>query len=264
MRSTPTRFAFAVACLAAGLALAADPDAGRAKAASVCAACHGEAGASVSDTIPNLAAQKAGYLAAQLSALKAGTRKSDVMNPIASQLTVGEIENLAAYFASLPGVASGAKGMRWASLASRVTIPADYPAGFVRYRVEEDAGSGIVQRSMANRLAADAARAGKPLPAGSMIVVEVWKAKAGADGKPERDAAGALALDRILSYSTMASGAGWGDAVPAMIRNGDWHYAIFDAEKKAKPVYQAECLACHRPAEAKSYVFTLDALAAKR
>ena len=44
--------------------------------ATVCAACHGAIGVSVSDTIPNLAAQRTGYLEAQLKALKDGSRKS--------------------------------------------------------------------------------------------------------------------------------------------------------------------------------------------
>jgi cytochrome c553 len=41
------------------LADAADLEAGKAKVATVCAACHGAAGVSVSDSIPNLAAQRA-------------------------------------------------------------------------------------------------------------------------------------------------------------------------------------------------------------
>ena len=57
------------------VAQAADIEAGKAKAAAVCAACHGANGVSVSDTIPNLAAQRAGYLEAQLKAFKDGTRK---------------------------------------------------------------------------------------------------------------------------------------------------------------------------------------------
>ena len=57
-------------------AQAADVEAGKAKVAAVCAACHGANGVSVSDTIPNLAAQRAGYLEAQLKALKDGSRKN--------------------------------------------------------------------------------------------------------------------------------------------------------------------------------------------
>src|SRR6266851_3807991 len=62
-----------VVLMIAPLAHAADVEAGKAKVATVCAACHGASGVSVSDTIPNLAAQRAGYLEAQLKALKDGT-----------------------------------------------------------------------------------------------------------------------------------------------------------------------------------------------
>src|SRR4029453_17418050 len=88
---------------------AADIEAGKAKVATVCAACHGANGVSVSDAIPNLAAQRAGYLEAQLKALKDGSRKNAIMNAIAAQLSAEDIANAAAYFASLPGPASDIK-----------------------------------------------------------------------------------------------------------------------------------------------------------
>src|SRR5882672_4323596 len=97
------------------LAQAADIEAGKAKVASVCAACHGANGVSVSDTIPNLAAQRAGYIEAQLKAFKEGTRKAQtatsptaIMNAIATQLSADDIANVAAYFASQSGAATSA------------------------------------------------------------------------------------------------------------------------------------------------------------
>src|SRR2546422_11714727 len=69
-----------VVLMIAPVAHAADIEAGKAKVATVCAACHGAGGVSVSDTIPNLAAQRAGYLEAQLKALKDGDRKSTRLN----------------------------------------------------------------------------------------------------------------------------------------------------------------------------------------
>src|ERR1700692_4287576 len=95
--------------LIAPVAQAADIEAGKIKVATVCAACHGANGVSVSDAIPNLAAQRAGYLEAQLRALKDGTRKNPLMNAIAAQLTAEDMANAAAYFASLPGPETGAK-----------------------------------------------------------------------------------------------------------------------------------------------------------
>jgi hypothetical protein len=53
--------------------------------------------------------------------------------------------------------------------------------------------------------------------------------------------------------------AGWGKDIPALLENGDWSYNLWTADRNPKPdVNQAVCLACHKPAAATSYVFTLD------
>src|SRR5438067_12655881 len=99
-----------VVLMIAPLALAADIEAGKATVATVCAACHGANGVSVSDTIPNLAAQRAGYIEAQLKAFREGTRRPSrpvsptvTMAATAAQLSAEDIANVAAYFAALPG-----------------------------------------------------------------------------------------------------------------------------------------------------------------
>jgi hypothetical protein len=62
-----------IAILAATqFAHAADIEAGKQLATTVCAACHGSSGISVSDTIPNLAGQRARYIEAQLTFFKDG------------------------------------------------------------------------------------------------------------------------------------------------------------------------------------------------
>lgn len=79
---------------------AGDAAAGQAKA-GVCAACHGPTGQSPNDLWPNLAGQKAGYLAKQIKAFRDGTRADPLMSPIAKPLTDADIDNLAAYFSGL-------------------------------------------------------------------------------------------------------------------------------------------------------------------
>ena len=79
---------------------AGDAAAGKAKAA-MCAACHGAAGISSIPMYPNLAGQKAAYTVKQLKAFKSGTRKDPVMAPMAMALTDADMENIAAYYASL-------------------------------------------------------------------------------------------------------------------------------------------------------------------
>ena len=56
---------------------------------------------------------------------------------------------------------------------------------------------------------------------------------------------------------------GWGASVPDLLRNGDWDYALMGPDKQTKPINQAQCLACHKPAAEESYVFTLKELKKK-
>ncbi len=164
---------------------AADIEAGKAKVATVCAACHGANGVSVSDTIPNLAAQRAGYLEAQLKVLKDGTRKNPVMNAIAAQLSPADIANVAAYFAAQPGPASNAKSSFLPNLAaSRVTFPEGYKDTFTKYHTINFPATGQVRYYFANKAAVQAAKDGKPLPDGSVLFAEVYAAKVDADKKP--------------------------------------------------------------------------------
>ncbi|MNF18324.1 Cytochrome c-552 [compost metagenome] len=50
---------------------------------------------------PNLAGQNAPYLLKQLKAFKDGQRKDPMMAPFMAPLTEADLENLAAYYASL-------------------------------------------------------------------------------------------------------------------------------------------------------------------
>ena len=256
----------AVVLAIAPAALAADMEAGKAKVATVCAACHGAGGVSVSDTIPNLAAQRAGYLEAQLKALKEGTRKNPIMNAIAAQLGPDDMANVAAYFAAQPGAEKGARSGFLPNLAkTHVSFPEGYRDTFVKYHTINFPATGQVRYYYANKAAVQAAKAGKPMPEGSVLFAEVHAAKLGADKKPVTGADGFYVAEKLLFYTAMASGAGWGRDVPEMLRNGDWNYAVFTLDKQHRPgVNQAECFACHKPLDSTSYVFTLKQLAAAK
>jgi cytochrome c553 len=89
-----------VALLVSGAALAADVATGRAKAL-MCQTCHGTDGLSKVPDAPNIAGQTESYLAAQLQAFRAGTRKSETMNVVTSTLSDADIANLAAYFSAI-------------------------------------------------------------------------------------------------------------------------------------------------------------------
>ena len=85
----------------AGMAGAADREAGKKKAAEVCVACHGADGNKPSDpTQPVLAGQHADYLERALTDYKIGRRNNPIMKGFASQLSKKDIEDLAAWFSS--------------------------------------------------------------------------------------------------------------------------------------------------------------------
>ena len=88
--------------------LAADPAAGKQKA-GVCTACHGSEGNSQNPAIPSLAGQPAQMIATQLFQFREGNRKDPQMSPMAEKLSNSEMNDLAAYFASVKPAALGYK-----------------------------------------------------------------------------------------------------------------------------------------------------------
>lgn len=92
--------ALVIAFLLCADAVAADAAAGKAKA-QVCVACHGEGGNSANPQVPSLAGQPAQMIATQLYQFREGNRKNEQMSPIAANLSNAEMNDLAAYFASL-------------------------------------------------------------------------------------------------------------------------------------------------------------------
>ena len=179
------------------------------------------------------------------------------MNVMAPQLSAADIANVAAHFAAQAGAAAGARSPLLASVATtHVTLPASFESGFRRYLTKDSTESGAVSIYWANDAAFAAAAAGKPLPDGSAIYIASSTARLGADGKPVVGSDGHFVPDRLRSVTAMASGSGWGAAIPEMLRNDNWNYAVFAADRSLRTeVNQAECLACHKPRAGSSYLF---------
>jgi cytochrome c553 len=216
---------------------------------AACRACHGRDGISDKDDIPNLAGQKAVYLARQLQAFRSGERKHALMAAIAAQLDEAEIQALAQAWSRAPAGVPGPV----ATLSSRMQFPAGFPQGYTLYDREDDIAAGQTQLRYANHIAMQAARSGLPLPSGAIILAVNHALQPGEPPTP----------GRLLSYAGMAAQAGWGDEVPPLLRNGDWQYALFDAAGvRREPAQQAACLACHKPLAADNHMFTWKALRA--
>jgi cytochrome c553 len=78
-----------------------DAESGKAKAAQVCAACHGSDGNKPSaPDQPILAGQHYDYLVRAMTDYKIGRRNNAIMKGFAAPLSKQDIEDLAAWFAS--------------------------------------------------------------------------------------------------------------------------------------------------------------------
>jgi len=69
---------------------------------ATCLACHGEKGISETSEVPSLAGMPADFTLIQLFLFRQGTRKVEIMNDIAKDLTDDDLRKLGEYFSKLP------------------------------------------------------------------------------------------------------------------------------------------------------------------
>jgi cytochrome c553 len=105
MKAPNTLFCAALtAVVMTGTASAGDPARGAEKAQQVCASCHGVDGVSQNPIYPHIGGQYRDYLLHALRAYQSGARQNAIMQGMVAPLSEQDIEDLAAYFASQPGV----------------------------------------------------------------------------------------------------------------------------------------------------------------
>jgi cytochrome c553 len=238
---------------------AGDAAAGKAKSL-VCAACH--VSRDPASMTPRLVGQRPTYIAGELKAFRQGERADPLMNPIARQLTDADIDDLAAYWSTQPAGGDTRPPAATEQITrSHMGFPRDFPGGFVLYLTSNNAELNTVRKTYINAVGFQAARDGKSLPDGSVIMVVTYSARLGPDKKPMIDKDGGWVVDKVAAYAGMEARSDWGKDIPAWIRNGNWNYTAFSVDKKPRiEVNQAPCLACHKPQSVVSYVFTFKEL----
>jgi plastocyanin len=107
-----------------------------------------------------------------------------------------------------------------------------------------------------------AAREGKPIPSGTVLTLVQYKAQVDAQGNPIKDASGRFVKGDLIAYTVMEKRTGWGTEYPDELRNGEWEYAAFGADRKLneKANYKG-CFQCHKPHEKQDFVISLAKLA---
>jgi hypothetical protein len=138
----------------------------------------------------------------------------------------------------------------------RVTFPTGYRSHAL-YSTVDRAVNDTVRVFYVSPEAARRAKPGEPLPNGTVITMEIYKAKLGGDGKPVKDGSGRFVKGELVSIQVMEKRTGWGAAYDAELRNGDWDYAQFDPDGTPhQPADAAPCLGCHRKMASQDFVFS--------
>ena len=144
----------------------------------------------------------------------------------------------------------------------KITFPEGYRGSFVHYSTVNRADERKqVVKIFANDTALASAKDGAPLDSGSVLVMEVYKAKLDDNETPVVGSDVFFEPGDMAAIAVMESRAGWGEDYPEAIRNGTWEYALFDAKEHTLIDRDHQpCFECHKPLHEADYVFSFEAL----
>ena len=139
-----------------------------------------------------------------------------------------------------------------------VKFPENYAKG-VLYTTVDRPDNKQYRELFSTPEAIEALKAGKPIPSGTVLTLVQYKAKLDAAGEPEKDANGRFIKGDLIGYTVMEKRAGWGTEYPDDVRNGEWEYQAFKADKTPndKAVLK-NCFTCHRPLDKQDFVFSFE------
>ena len=140
----------------------------------------------------------------------------------------------------------------------KIVFPENYAKG-VLYTTIDRPDNKQYRELFATPEAIAAVKAGQPIPSGTVLTLVQYKAKLDAAGEPEKDANGRFIKGDLVAYTVMEKRAGWGAEYPDDIRNGEWEYQAFKADKTPndKAVLK-NCFTCHKPYDKQDFVFSFD------
>lgn len=130
--------------------------------------------------------------------------------------------------------------------ASAQTNRATFPKDFDRYVLYATYDRGFnKEEAFALPETLALAKAGKPLPPGTQLVLGIWRAR------------------QLAEYFVMEKGVNWGADFPTDVRTGDWHFQQFDTNRQIRRTAFADrCQSCHSSQSRDDYLFTIDRMRA--
>lgn len=142
----------------------------------------------------------------------------------------------------------------------KIHFPKNYKKVFENYlSLDRTQHANQTIRLFASPTTMRSANKDAPLPSGTVLVAEVYKAKKNAAGKVVKSGLGRRIRGPLAAIAVMEKRDGWGKEVPATLRNGDWDFAIFSPTGKRLVGKDLDsCRSCHAPLSASDHVFSLE------
>jgi hypothetical protein len=137
-----------------------------------------------------------------------------------------------------------------------IVFPSSYK-NHIHYTTVDRPDNKTVREIYISPESAKMVKPGEPLPHGTVITMEVYRARVDEKGEPVKDAAGRFIKGDLTGIFVMEKQPGWGIDYPDDIRNGEWEYARFTAEGQRHPnADMTPCFQCHKPLSGQDFVFT--------
>ncbi|SET04476.1 Cytochrome P460 [Nitrosomonas marina] len=140
-----------------------------------------------------------------------------------------------------------------------VKFPEGYAKTFTKYATANRANQTQVARLYANDTAINSYKADQKGDPGSVVVMEIYSTKTGADGKPIPGDDGIFVIDSLAAVAVMENRDNWDDAYSAEDRTGNWGFAVYNPDGTEKS-NDLNCVQCHTPLSGQDYLFTYQKL----
>jgi hypothetical protein len=147
-----------------------------------------------------------------------------------------------------------------------VAFPENYAKG-VLYTTVDRADNKQYRELYATPQAIEAVKAGKPIPSGTVLTLVQYQALLTAAGDPQKDKDGRFIKGPLIGYTVMEKRDGWGGEYPDDVRNGEWEYQAFKADKTVNDKANLKgCFTCHlqKVGAKDDFVFSFDKMKAAK
>lgn len=165
---------------------------------------------------------------------------------------------------ALGGLAAVATTVAVRAGGDKIAFPESYAKG-VLYATVDRADNKQYRELYSTPEAIAAVKAGQPIPSGTVLTLVQFKARLDAAGEPEKDANGRFVKGDLIGYTVMEKRTGWGSEYPDDIRNGEWEYQAFKADRTVNDKANLKnCFTCHKPLDKQDFVFSFDRMKSAR